>query len=386
FRWDARFQANDGDVGSYCHDEFFRTNSAPYAPTKMFPADGVADGSGVFSFIARDPDNEPLSWAKFKITDLNTNTVVLDGFQTNGPFGSGSRISHDFSQYLTLGHAYRWQAWVYDGMLESAKSDEETFLYDLVPLTSLIAPSGRLENLVTDPSVEYGGAPWQIEQGVDGFSVAVVTDGDAAKGDACFEAMKAAGAASGGTISTNAFPIDRTRPAFAAVALKKKNGAPTSRARVECFDSGGTSVGFITPDDLNGGLSGADPGSVWERYGGFVAPNEWPSAAASARIVVTPSESTEAVVRVDDAAFFVLPSFAGGNTQEALPWLGSFDGDDTGHGLVGDYYWTGERGASSSFGPNVLTGPSPSLVISYSSPNNNAKTADRTFVERWDGA
>lgn len=228
-----------------------------------------------------------------------------------------------------------------------------------------------------DLQIERGtdATPWEAGE-VETFEANVVSDGDAAFGAACLEAV-----GYGGVVKSKGVPVSTTRPAALIVSLKKVSGVADAYVYAECLDDSSTVLGTVTPTGASS-LSGTDVDGDWSRYGGVVDASQWPVGTTRTRLVVEPSRSTEATVRVDALYLVSGP----GLSEYSLPWLGYFDGDTEGYGSAAtkSYEWVGIEGNSASRGINRLISPNADVSLSYSSSTGAAKVDDRLVIEQQD--
>lgn len=185
--------------------------------------------------------------------------------------------------------------------------------------------------------------------------------------------------------------VDPLRPYYFSTAVVREVGQPTAQMhlRVEAYNSAGTLLGTLYPGNFP---NGTDPGDIWTEVEGYIGPTGWsrvwPAGTTQCRVLWEPSRGKASIGRIDRVFMKPLPStLTAANETNATPWQGTFDGDFAGFGSNPlDYEWEVVQGNSAQMGLNILQAPQANIVISYSSPGNSAKNADRVYIDRWTGA
>lgn len=393
--WRARVRDVNGLTSDWSPLAAFRTNSAPRSPSDLRPSDGDFTARANLSARVRDPDGDDLQWVRFEIYDDTNDEHVHTAFQVDGPFPSGSVVTHDFSGDLTLGRAYRWRAWTFDGTLVSERSSWEEFVFDEVPVVEWVSPQRRRTNLARQPRAVYDPVSTGVEEawqyvGVNGDTRTIerTDDGDAPVGSEgwCWIARNA-NDDTGYRTQSERRPVDPSLPGYLTAWMRVESGEPSVFFRLECYDSAGERTGSVYPG-AGVILRGETPEPVWTRYGGLIRPEDWPEGTAEAEIRLFPNAGGNAALdselRFDRFTWHLgLPLGAGLASDR---WYRYFDGNYEGYGEEDTYFWTGREGESVSVGIPVLDSPASEATATISYEANAPKARDRLFIERWTGS
>lgn len=392
YTWQARIRDTAGAWGPYSLLRAFRTNSPPTAPTGLSPASGAVSSSRVFSCSVSDPDGDAITAAQIELVNTTTGAMV-SGYPKAMTVNSTSTAATFTAPApdMTLGTSYRFRCRATDGFSPGygPYSGYVTFLYQVVPEVSMLAPSPiQRRNLVPEPSAEYAESGYWTELNATATDY-VERVGD---GDADFGVYSWRGVAS--ETSTNARrgafrTVDGTKPYLLRAGFKTEAGPSASHLKLLCYNVSNTLVGTLYPSSI-AACQDQDVPVSWTSYGGIVWPigsgnsPAFPSGTTQVRIEIVPSLNLEAVVRFDGVSLEQVLLLSSANWAEVQDFFGYHDGDGPSNFGVGGYQWTGTEGNSESLGINVLTAPGSSVLTSYFSAASVAKVEDRTTIEVWD--
>lgn len=381
YSWRFRLTDINGFPSGWSRFADYRTNSAPYAPTRIEPSGGRTDSKGIISARVRDKDGDDIKELNIQITDKQTGNV-LPGYpiKLTGALSNGSIVTYDASSDLTLTRTYQVEAWASDGTLIGEHSEIVEFLYDAAPDLNMISPTNTyITNEVYDPSFEYD-LGWTINEVPGEVTIARVENGEAADGRWHIDFDRSVVGVGGGRIVSTPFNIDPTKSLYAVVETKKVSGVTDAIFQVVFYDAAGAITGVRRPVAVNGGLNSTDMEDYWQFYGGYVHASQIPAGSVTAELHFLPSFSSIARVFVD--RMFAIAVETGADTFDGLDWFGYFDGDVVGYGAEDDYLWNGELGASASQGLSRLTDPAASITTSYFSETGALKAEDRVFIQK----
>lgn len=389
----VQFRDTNNVWGPFSSPLKFRTNTTPTAPTNLSPPQNATTASRTFSCSVSDPDGDPITAAQIELVNASTGAIVT-GYPKAMTLSADKKTA-SFTAPTTdivLGTQYRYRCRATDGLSPgySPYSSYVTFLYQEAPEASFLAPSSApRRNLVDEPSAAYEpGAYWTETARTSTDYIDIVRDGDAEIGGDSWRGVAPAG--------DNRYlgatkPVDATKPYLLRAGLKKESGVATSHLALLCYNAANTLLGALYPSSI-ALCQGKDVDDSWTAHGGIVRPlgstetdgPVFPTGTTQARLEITPSRLSEAVVRFDAVSLEQVPSLSAADWAEVQPFFGYQDADMAGVYGSGGYEWSGVSGRSESVGLHVLTSPAARLAISYSSPSSFAKKDDRVVVEKWD--
>lgn len=384
FEWRFRFKDANDIIGEFTEWVPFKINSAPFAPSRLDPSDGVIAPSGRLSCRVLDEDKDNIQSVKFLVTEFDG--TILPGYPkaVSGPFKNGSTVTFNAKPDLVNGRSYFWQAWASDTAFEGERSALAGFRFALVPEVASIAPQqSAIINRIKNPSVEYGPDHFRISNFDATLSLEHVEDTESAFGSSCFVARREVSGGTGGEIVSEAVEINPNFSALyhATFKLYDEYEAGTVRSRIflRCFNSSGLVTGELYRGGTEGGMldGSTAPARFFEQYGGFVAASSWPAGTVSASVVAVPLSAGAGLCKVD--AFFYCEALG----NRGGDWFGYFDGDNPGYVTGDEYVWLDEDGYSASAGIPILSEPETTVEITYFSAAGSPKKADQLIIEEY---
>ena len=350
------------------------TGGTTAATAPAYPSTGqVTDGTAIFT--ARDT----IVWA-----EAGSDTVTPMTISANG------RRATRTATELIADVNYEWRVRASDGLNWGPYSLWQRFTYAVIPEITAIAPSeSGQRNLIQDPSASGVSSFWTERNRTSANYINRVLDGNAAFGDACWEAVETAN--SSNALVSDLITVDPTLPVLLQAHVKKISGTTKTHLYLECYDNTSTLIDTVYPGQNF--LNGTDVDGDWAgSYGGMA----WPAGSANApalpagttqvRAVIEPSRASAATVRFDALDFRQLdmvPSISDWNNY-GLHWYGFLDGSIQAALETGDdYYWRGTPGDSVSEGINIFTDLSGAVIINYYSEASAVKADDRLLIERY---